>query len=142
MIIPDANLLIYAYDSTSPSHHKAKAWWELNLNGIDPIGIPWVVVLAFVRLMTHPTVAANPLTVIQARQYVEQWFAAPTIRLLYPSENTLSKFFDLLEEAELGGNLSTDALIAAHALENSAIIHTNDIDFSRFSGVKCENPIS
>ena len=141
MIIPDANLLIYAYDSTLPAHKKAKAWWELTLNQSEPVGIPWVVVLAFVRLMTHPRVTTNPLTITQARQYVQQWFEAAHVRLLYPSENTLRQFFDLLEAVELGGNLSTDALIAAHALENSAAIHSNDIDFKRFSGLKLVNPL-
>ena len=55
MIVPDANLLIYAYSSTSPSHRAARRWWEDALSGHEPVGIPWIVVLAFVRLISHPT---------------------------------------------------------------------------------------
>ena len=60
MIVPDANLLIYAYDTTSPHHAKARTWWEERLSGDEPVGIPWVVVLAFTRLLTHPAVCAAP----------------------------------------------------------------------------------
>jgi predicted nucleic acid-binding protein len=28
MIVPDANMLIYAYDATSPRHKRARSWWE------------------------------------------------------------------------------------------------------------------
>ena|SRR5215510_87548 len=73
MIVPDANLLIYAYDSTSPSHRAARRWWEDALSGSEPVGIPWIVVLAFVRLISHPTLLEHPLTVREAEGCVRQW---------------------------------------------------------------------
>ncbi|MFZ4777486.1 MAG: TA system VapC family ribonuclease toxin [Terrimicrobiaceae bacterium] len=141
MIVPDANLLIYAYDTTSAHHAKARTWWEERLSGDAPIGIPWVVVLAFTRLLTHPSVCAAPLTVRQVRKQVRLWLDQPHVRLMAPTQETLSLFFEFLEAAELGGNLSTDALIAAHAFENGAVIHTNDRDFDRFPRVKWTNPL-
>ncbi len=141
MIVPDTNLLIYAYDTTSPHHERAREWWETALSGGEPIGIPWVVVLAFTRLMTHPTICANPLTVPEARRRVAHWFAQDHVRLLSPLEDTLSRFFDLLESVGVGGNLATGALIAAHAIGHGALIHSNDIDFSRFPGLKWKNPL-
>jgi len=66
VIVPDANLAIYAYDRTATQHAAAKAWWEQTLSGSTPVGIPWVVVLAFIRLMTHPTLSENPMTVPRA----------------------------------------------------------------------------
>lgn len=141
MIIPDANILIYAYDSTSPHHRPAKRWWEASLSGQEPIGIPWVVLLAFTRLMTHPQVCENPLSTEQVREITSVWLACPHLRLLNPSENAVDRFFDLLNEADTGGNLCTDALIALHAMEHSATIFSNDRDFDRFPGVKRVNPV-
>ena len=142
MIIPDANVLIYAHDEVSPWHDKARAWWEGVLSDSEPVGIPWVVVLAVTRLLTHPTICENPLSVPQVRSMIENWISFPQVRLIHLSENALSRFFDLLEEAGTGGNLSTDALIALHCLEHSAIIASNDRDFDRFAGVKRINPIA
>ncbi|MFM8230126.1 MAG: VapC toxin family PIN domain ribonuclease, partial [Chthoniobacterales bacterium] len=71
MIIPDANLLIYAHDASCPQHGKARDWWQRALSGPETVGIPWVVVLAFTRLMTSPQICANPLTVGQVREIME-----------------------------------------------------------------------
>jgi toxin-antitoxin system PIN domain toxin len=141
MIVPDVNLLVYAYDETSPHHAKAKAWWVDLLSGDEPVGIPWVVVLAFTRLMTHPSVCSNPLSAQAVRRRVEHWLAQEQVRLLVPTESTLVRFFDLLEEARQGGNLATDSLIAAHALEHAAVVHTADFDFGRFHGLRVLKPL-
>jgi toxin-antitoxin system PIN domain toxin len=142
MIIPDANLLIYAHDESCPWHAKARTWWEGTLSQIEPVGIPWVVVLAVTRLLTHPQICENPLTPTQVRHIIENWLSYRHVRLIHLSENALGRFFDLLEEAGTGGNLTTDALIAIHALEHSATIYSNDRDFDRFPGVKRVNPLS
>jgi uncharacterized protein len=142
MIIPDANILIYAHDEVSPWHEKARAWWEGALSGSEPVGIAWVVVLAVTRLLTHPNICDNPLSPEQVRLLVEDWVSYPHVRLIHLSDNALGRFFDLLEEAGTGGNLSTDALIALHALEHSATVISNDRDFDRFAGVKRINPLA
>ena len=142
MIVPDANLLIYAYDTTAPAHARARAWWEKALSGAEPVGLPWVVVLAFVRLMTHPTLNENPMTPAQARAAVAAWIATGNVRLLAPSPDTFIRFFDLLESVGTGGNLCTDALIAALALEYGGQVHSNDADFDRFDGIRRRNPLA
>jgi hypothetical protein len=142
MIVPDTNLLVFAYDSTSPFHSAARKWWEGVLSADHPIGIPWVVVLAFTRLMSHPTICADPLTTEQVRQRVEQWTRQPHVRVLCPSSGTMGKFFDLLVSVGIGGNLTTDALIAAHAMENDATLFSNDRDFDRFPGLAWRNPLA
>ncbi len=141
MILPDANILIYAYDETSPYHKKARAWWEGALSGGESIGIPWVVLLAFTRLMTHPQLCEDPLSTNQVRAITTVWWSCPHVRTLNPSENATERFFDLLEEAGTGGNLSTDALITLHAMEHSATVFSNDRDFDRFQGIRRVNPL-
>jgi uncharacterized protein len=142
MIIPDANILIYAHDEAAPQHAKARAWWEAALAGDEPIGLLWVVVLAFTRLLTHPSLAKDPLSVAEVREMVERWTESPSVRLLGLSENALPRFFDLLETAGGAGNFSTDALIALHAMEHSAKVVSNDRDFDRFPGIKRVNPLA
>lgn len=141
MIIPDANLLIYAHDSSCPQHSKAKQWWEGVLSGDEPVGISWVVILAFTRIMTHPQICRSPLGSESVRAMVEQWLVCPHVRIIQTSERAVSIFFDLLDEAGMGGNLSMDALIASLAREHSAVIYSNDRDFDRFSGIKWVNPL-
>ncbi len=141
MIIPDANLLIYAYDSSAPSHRGARHWWEGTLSGNEPVGIPWIVVLAFVRLITHPTLMEQALTVREAEAAVGQWLDCDHVQLLVPRETTLERFFSLLDEAGLGGNLATDALIGAHAQDYGATVYSTDRDFDRFIGVRWVNPL-
>lgn len=141
MIVPDVNLLIYAHDSTAPAHRQARAWWESALSGSEPVGIPWIVVLAFVRLMTHPTLSENPMTVGQARERVEEWLRCDHVRLLTSETTTFSRFFDLLAAAGTGGNLCTDALIAALAEEHGGTVYSNDTDFDRFPGIAWRNPL-
>lgn len=142
MIVPDANLLVYAYDETAPCHGTAREWWEEVLSGIEPVGIPWIVVLAFVRLMTHPTLADNPMTVEQAGAAVTSWLELDHVRLLSPTPSTIFRFLDLLAGAGMGGNLSTDAMIAALADEYGGCVHSNDRDFARFAGVAWKNPLA
>ena len=142
MIIPDANLLIYAYDETSPHHAVARAWWERVLSGREVVGIPWIVVLAFCRLMTHPVSSRNPMSVQQVRKAVQQWLDLEHVRYLSPSTHTFEYFFALLEEAGTGGNLCTDAMIAALAIEQDGTLYSNDADFARFKGLSWKNPLA
>jgi uncharacterized protein len=141
MIVPDINLIVYAHDRTAPSHTAARQWWEQTVSGPVPIGVPWVVVLAFVRLMTHPTLSENPMTVRQVREATSAWLDRPSVRLLSPSPRTYELMFELLEQAGSGGNLSTDAMIAALALEHGGEVFSNDRDFDRFPGLIRRNPL-
>lgn len=141
MIVPDANLLIYAYDTSAPLHRSARRWWEGALSSHEPVGLPWVVILAFVRLITHPTLSEHPFTVRAAEAAIRQWLGCDHVQLLHARETTLERFFSLLDEAGLGGNLTTDALIAAHAEDYGATVHSTDRDFDRFTGVRWLNPL-
>ena len=116
-------------------------WWERVLSGGEVVGIPWIVVLAFVRLTTHPGLMREPIHVSQAQKTVGEWFVQPAVELLVPQSTTLTRFFSLLSEAGVGGNLTTDALIAAHALECGGTVHSSDTDFRRCPGIRWVNPL-
>ncbi len=141
MIIPDINLLIYAYDSTSPWHERAGKWWTSCLSGSAPVGLSWVVALGFVRLWTNSRVFANPMPVDRAIAHVESWLDRRMVRIVNPGPRHAELVFSFLRAEGKGGNLTTDAHLAALAVESRGIIHTADTDFLRFSGVQWLNPL-
>ncbi len=142
MIIPDANLLLYAYDSDSPFHKASAKWWAGLLSGSEPVALCPVVVFSFLRLATHAKVFARPLTVGEATERLRSWMERPNVRTLYPGPKHLDAVCALLEAAGTAGNLVSDAQIAAFALEYGAEIHTADTDFARFKGLMWKNPLA
>ncbi len=141
MIVPDVNLLLYAYNDGAHLHRPASNWWEGLLNGTERIGIPWVVTVGFVRLLTHPSLRDHPATIAQALDFVDLWFHAPHVTTLNPGRQHLTLVRRALDAAGVGGNLATDAHIAALAIEYQAEVHSNDTDFSRFPGLHWRNPL-
>ena len=141
MIIPDINLLVYAYNGGAPYHDSARAWWEDLMYSMERVGIPWVVSVGFVRLITHPKVIARPSTTTEAVDYVFDWFRLPHVTTVNPGAGHLTFFRRNLVAAGVGGNLVTDAHIAALAMEYQAEVHSNDTDFSRFPGLRWRNPL-
>ncbi|RXK55700.1 type II toxin-antitoxin system VapC family toxin [Oleiharenicola lentus] len=142
MILPDANLLLYAYDSDSPFHKAAAKWWTGLLSGHAPVGLCPVVIFSFLRLATHARVYERPLTVAEATARISSWIERPNVRVLYPGPKHLDVVCSLLTAAGTAGNLVSDAQIAALALEYGAEVHSADTDFARFKGLKWTNPLS
>ena len=141
MIIPDTNLLIYAYNAADPDHARAARWWRGLLGGRRDVGVPVVVILAFVRLTTSPRFLVQPLALETCLGLIESWFVRDHVRLLPPSGEHLPLLLRCLREAGAEGNLSTDAHLAALALEYNAELHTADTDFKRFAEVRYVNPL-
>ena len=141
MILPDINLLVYAHDETSRHHEKARRWWENRLNGSQAIGLSWVVVLGFIRLLTNPRIFQNPYSVSEILAVVGTWLEQPHVRIINPSGHHFALLSELILSIGTAGNLTTDAHLAALAMERGLILRTTDADFARFQGLKWENPI-
>jgi uncharacterized protein len=142
VIIPDANLLLYAYDAGSPFHSRARRWWEDCLSGREPVGLVHPALFAFLRLATSSRVYATPMTVEEAARHVRSWMARQVAQVLTPPPDHVEQVVALLDEAKSsGGNLVTDAQIAALALAHRAVVHTADRDFLRFRRVGCVFPL-
>jgi uncharacterized protein len=142
VIIPDLNLLVYAYNESAPLHAKARAFWEQALSRDLPVGVPWVVVLGFVRLTTHARVLAEPLSATDALARVEAWFARPAVRIVEPGPQHLVILRRLVEATGVAASLTTDTHLAALAIEHQAELLSNDSDFGRFPGLRWRNPIA
>ncbi len=141
MIVPDINLLVYAYRQEVEEHGAAKEWWERLLNGSERVGLSWVVISGFVRVITHRSVSNVPMPPLLAIDAVNEWFEFPHVVTIHPGPEHLSLFRANLDAAGVGGNLVTDAHIAAIAMEYQAEVHSNDSDFARFPGLMWRNPI-
>jgi toxin-antitoxin system PIN domain toxin len=141
VILVDANLLIYAIDSDSPHHPAAREWLEETLSGTVTVGLAWVVILAFVRLTTRGSVIRRPLQPQQALAYVDSWLDQPYVRAVVPGERHWAIFRGLVIGTGTAGNLTSDAHLAALALELGCPVYSADNDFRRFAGLEHVNPL-
>ena len=142
MRLSDVNLLLYAYDSSSSQHERAKPWLEARLSGVEAFGFAWATMLAFLRLVTNPRVFDSPLRVGEALDVVDSWLAAPCATVLHPGPRHAVLLRQLLDPLGTAGNLTTDAHLAALALEHDAELCSADADFSRFPGLRWSNPLA
>jgi len=141
MIFPDVNILVYAHDETSKDHAAARQWWEDQLNGSRMISLSWVVVLGFIRLLTNPRIFQNPYAPSEILRIVGGWMEQPHVRIVHPPEAHFKRLAKLIEHVGTAGNLTTDAHLAAIAIERGLILHSTDADFTRFAGLKWRNPL-
>ena len=141
MVVVDLNLLVYATNSASPHHAVARCWWEDTLSGDEMVGMPWVVLLGYLRLTVNPAVMPAPLTPEQALAVIDGWLSRRVVRTLVPTERHWGILRGLIREVGAAGNLTTDAHLAAVALEHGATLCSSDRDFGRFPGLRWKNPL-
>lgn len=77
----------------------------------------------------------------EAIEHIRQWVAQPNVTFLVPGPDHLDVALGLLESAGTAANLTTDAQLAAFALENGGEVHSNDTDFGRFQHVSWVDPL-
>ncbi len=142
MIVPDLNLLVYTYNSDAPQHSAARRWWEASLSGATSVGLPWAVMMGYVRVMTSRAVLLEPLSPTEAVSDIREWLDQPQVQVLVPGPRHLDVFTGLVEATGTAGRLTTDLHLAALAIENQAELHSNDTDFGRFPGLRWRNPLA
>jgi len=141
VLLVDANLLLYAYDSASPFHPKAQAWLGKAFSGTEPIRFAWVSILAFLRISTAARAFMRPLTPVEAAALVDTWLALPQVGALDPGEHFWSTYQALIGQAQARGPMMTDAFLAALAIEFGAVLCSTDQDFTRFRKLRLLNPL-
>jgi hypothetical protein len=138
----DLNILLYALNRDADRHQQAKAWLERALSAEEPVALPWAVLLGFLRVATSGRVFRRPLTPTQALTVVDGWLAQPSVVALNPGEEHWPVLRQLLAESGTAGNLTTDAHLAALAIENGAELCSTDADFARFPQLRWTNPLA
>lgn len=142
MIVVDVNLLIYAVNRDCPDHHKAKRWLEAAVSGTETVGLPWLVVLAFLRLTTRPGLFQKPLSAGAAFDAVDAWLRQSSVTVPEATPRHLQTMRDLIAPLGTAGNLTSDAHLAALAIEHGAELCSTDNDFGRFSRLRWRNPLA
>jgi toxin-antitoxin system PIN domain toxin len=141
MKIVDLNVLLYAVNTDAAQHKRARAWWEHAVNDEDTIGLPWIVLLGFLRLSTNRRVFPRPLAPDVAAAKLDGWLARENVRAVREKDEHWEILKPLLGAAGTAGNLTTDAHLAALALTHDAVLVSTDTDFARFTGLRWENPL-
>ena len=142
MKLTDVNLLLYAVDTSAPRHRAARRWLEERLSETETFAFAWAVLLAFLRLSTNPRVFEAPLGPAEAFDIVDGWLAHPCSTVVHPTERHAVVLRGLLEALGTAGNLTTDAHLAALAIEHGADLCSSDSDFSRFPGITWLDPLA
>jgi len=142
MILIDANLLLYAVNAAAPQHNAARRWLDGTLSGTEEVGFAWPVILAFLRIATHPGLFPRPLSAKTATAKLDAWLAQPVARVLDPSTEHWSRLAATKRQTQCTGNLIQDAHLAALAIECGATLCSTDADFSRFPALKWLNPLA
>jgi toxin-antitoxin system PIN domain toxin len=141
MILIDVNLLIYAVNKDAPLHRQAKRWLEATFAGTETVGLPWAVLLAFLRLTTRAGIFRRPLAIEFAFDLIDGWLAQPAVVTVDPTAQHLGIVRNLLMPIGTGGNLTSDAHLAALAIEYGAELCSSDSDFARFPRLRWRNPL-
>jgi toxin-antitoxin system PIN domain toxin len=142
MILIDANLLLYAVNAAAARHDAARRWLDATLSGTEEVGFAWPVILAFLRIATHPGLFPRPLSANTAAAKLDAWLAQPVARVLDPSTEHWPRLAALLRQTQCTGNLIQDAHLAVLAIERGATLCSTDADFSRFPALKWLNPLA
>ena len=140
MKILDVNVLLYAVNRRAAAHEAVRSWLENAVSADEPIGLPWIVLLGFLRLVTRPGVFERPLTTEEAVEAVGTWLALPTVQIIQETQEHWRILKDLLEQTGTAGNLTTDAHLAALAISRAATLVSCDADFARYRALRWENP--
>ena len=140
MKLVDANILLYAVNRDAVHHERSRRWIDGALSGEDTVAFAWIALLAFVRLSTKVGLFPAPLTVDQAMDRVDAWVGAGPAVVVEPSAQHGTIVRGLLRSVGVGGNLVSDAHLAALAIEHRCGILSFDNDFARFPGVSWDVP--
>ena len=136
MRMPDVNVLLYAVNQDGPHHEAARTWLEASFARPQGIGFAWAALLGFLRLSTRSGIFTRPLPIESALGVVDTWLHHPSATVIGETERHAGVLSRLLLGAGTGGNLVSDAHLAALTIEHNAELGSFDRDFDRFAGLR------
>jgi len=138
--IVDVNVLLDVANEASNNHGPAVSFWESAQNGHEPIGLAWITVVGYLRIVTSPSIFPSPLRLEAALGRVSTWLSSGVVRVVREKDDHWDLFRSLVAQTGARGNLATDAHLAALAISHDAVLVSFDRDFSRFKGLRWERP--
>lgn len=140
MILPDVNVLLYAFRADSLRHSEYRAWLTATVNGDLPFGVSPQTLASLIRISTHAGIYVNPSRLDEAVAFCNAVVEAPTCMVVQPRERHWGIFTDLCRQARGKGNLVQDAWFAALAIEADCEWITTDRDYARFPRLRWREP--
>lgn len=140
MILPDVNVLIYAFRSDSPRHGVSRSWLERTVKAEARFGISPLALSAVVRIVTNPRVFVQPSSVAESFAYCDNLLGQPHCEIVNPGERHWAIFRDLCARSGTRGPRISDAWFAAVAIEHGCTWITFDRDYARFDGLDWRQP--
>jgi len=141
LILPDVNVLIYAFRSDSENHQRYKQWLEAAINGPAAYGIAPQVLASVVCICTHPRIFARPSSRTDVFDFCRALLEQPNATVTAPGARHWPIFEALCAKAKASGNLAQDAWFAALAIESGCEWITTDRDYARFPGLSWREPL-
>jgi toxin-antitoxin system PIN domain toxin len=142
VILPDVNVLVYAFRPDATDHAACRAWLRAELESDRAFGVSELVLSGVVRVLTHPRVFRTPDPLDDALAYVAAIRRRPNCVPVHPGARHWDIFSRLCIESGAKGNLVADAYLAALAIESGCTWVTTDRDFSRFPDLDWRHPLS
>ena len=140
MMLPDVNVLVYAFRRDSARHQEYRAWLQAVVDGPNAYGVSPQVLASVLRICTHPKIYRQPSTLTDTLSFCEALLEPAHSTLIHPGDRHWSIFADLCESSGASGNLVQDAWFAALAIEHGCQWISTDTDYSRFRGLRWERP--
>lgn len=141
MILPDVNVLLYAFRPDADRHADYRRWLEGVVNGREAYGMSPQVLAALVRISTHPRVYRTPSSLSEALVFCDALLRPSHCTVVVPGPRHWEIFSDLCRRSRAAGNLVQDAWFAALAIESGCTWTTTDRDYARFSALNWRRPL-
>lgn len=140
MILPDVNVLIYAFRRDMPQHARCRPWLAGIVSSDARFGMSPLALSGVVRITTNPRAFKTPSTIEEAFGFCEDLLGQPHCQIVEPGERHWDIFQRLCIETDTRGARVADAWFAALAIEWGCEWITLDRDFARFPGLKWQVP--
>ncbi|HEX9754308.1 MAG TPA: type II toxin-antitoxin system VapC family toxin [Gemmatimonadales bacterium] len=141
MILPDVNVLVYAFREDAPQHGRYRDWLRARVAAAEGFGLAELVLSGVLRVLTHPRIFAPPTPVSRALDYAEKLRTQPNAVLVQPGPRHWEIFTGLCARVDAKGTLIADAYLAALAIEHGCEWITTDRDFARFPELRWRHPL-
>lgn len=140
MILPDVNVLLYAFRADSPDHAIYRRWLVSVLNGQTAYAMSPQVLASVIRVATHPRIFVRPSRLAEVTAFTSLLLEQAHCQIVQPGPRHWDIFCNLCRKANAIGNLVQDAWFAAMAIEFGCEWVTTDRDFARFEGLRWRAP--
>lgn len=141
MVLPDVNVLVYAFRPDLEGHEAHRAFVSELVEGDEAFGHSGLVLSGFLRVVTHPRIFAVPDAIEDALAFTETLRGSERAVWIEPGPRHSEIFERLCREGGARGNLVPDAYLAALAIESGCEWITTDRDYARFPGLRWRHPL-